>query len=123
MIVSNIGITPDLSAMYTSNSSMDTAFVQVSLKEDHKIGSYEYMRRVRRKLSEDLPELDTYFQAGGLVDAVINLGLPAPIDVQVRGNDLDGAYKVATNIAKQIRSRKGVSSVLIPQNLLYPGCS
>ena len=121
MIVSNIGITPDLSAMYTSNSSMDTAFVQVSLKEDHSIGSYEYMRRVRRKLSEDLPELDTYFQAGGLVDAVINLGLPAPIDVQVRGNDLDGAFKVATNIAKQIRARKGVSGVLIPQNLLYPG--
>jgi multidrug efflux pump subunit AcrB len=68
-----------------------------------------------------LPELDTYFQAGGLVDAVVNLGLPAPIDVQVRGNDLDGAYKVATNIANQIRSRKGVGSVLIPQNLLYPG--
>jgi len=121
MIVSNIGITPDLSAIYTSNSSMDTAFVQVSLKEDHKFGSYEYMRRVRRKLAEDLPDLDTYFQAGGLVDAVINLGLPAPIDVQVRGNDLDDAYKVAANIAKQIRSRKGVSSVLIPQNLLYPG--
>jgi multidrug efflux pump subunit AcrB len=100
---------------------MDTAFVQVSLKEDHKIGSYEYMRRVRRKLAEDLPELDTYFQAGGLVDAVINLGLPAPLDVQVRGNDLNGAYKVATDIAQKIRGRKGVSSVLIPQNLLYPG--
>jgi multidrug efflux pump subunit AcrB len=121
MIVSNIGITPDLSAMYTSNSSMDTAFVQVSLKEDHSVGSYEYMRRVRRKLSEDLPELSTYFQAGGLVDSVINLGLPAPIDVQVRGNDLNGAYAVATEIARQIRSQKGVSSVLIPQDLLYPG--
>ncbi|HWN75436.1 MAG TPA: efflux RND transporter permease subunit, partial [Candidatus Udaeobacter sp.] len=42
MIVSNIGITPDLSAIYTSNSAMHTAFVQVSLKEDHKVGSYEY---------------------------------------------------------------------------------
>jgi multidrug efflux pump subunit AcrB len=121
MIVSNIGITPDLSAMYTSNSSMDTAFVQVSLKEGHSIGSYEYMRRVRRKLSEDLPELNTYFQAGGLVDSVINLGLPAPIDVQVRSNDLNKAFEVATDIAAQIRKQKGVSSVLIPQDLLYPG--
>jgi multidrug efflux pump subunit AcrB len=121
MIVSNIGITPDLSAIYTSNSAMDTAFVQVSLKEDHSVGSYEYMRRVRRKLSEDLPELNTYFQAGGLVDSVINLGLPAPIDVQVRGNDLNGAYQVATDIARQIRGKPGVSSVLIPQDLLYPG--
>jgi multidrug efflux pump subunit AcrB len=41
MIVSNIGITPDLSAIYTSNSSMDTAFVQVSLAEGHSIGSYQ----------------------------------------------------------------------------------
>src|ERR1019366_9912850 len=114
-----VGVTPGFSSMYTSNSGQHTATIQVSLKEGHKFGSYEYMRRVRRKLSEDLPELDTYFQAGGLVDAVINLGLPAPIDVQVRGNDLSGAYKVATNIAQQIRSRKGVSSVLIPQNLLY----
>ena len=121
MIVSNIGITPDLSAIYTSNSAMDTAFVQVSLQEDHSVGSYEYMRRVRDKLSEDLPELNTYFQAGGLVDSVINLGLPAPIDVQVRGNDLNGAYEMATDIARQIRSQKGVSSVLIPQDLLYPG--
>ena len=121
MIVSNIGITPDLSAMYTSNSSMDTAFVQVSLKEDHSTGSYEYMRRVRRKLSQDLPELSTYFQAGGLVDSVINLGLPAPIDVQIRGNDINRAYEVATNVADEIRHTKGVSSVLIPQNLLYPG--
>jgi len=47
MIVSNIGITPDFSAIYTSNSGQHTAFVQVSLKEGHKIGSYEYMRRVR----------------------------------------------------------------------------
>jgi hydrophobic/amphiphilic exporter-1 (mainly G- bacteria), HAE1 family len=121
MIVSNIGVTPDLSAAYTSNSSTDTAFVLVSLKEDHSTGSYEYMQRVRRKLSEDLPELNTYFQAGGLVDAVINLGLPAPIDVQVKGNDLDRAFAIATDIARQIRSQKGISSVLIPQDLLYPG--
>ena len=33
MIVSNIGVYPDLSAIYTTNASMDTAFVQVSLKE------------------------------------------------------------------------------------------
>ena len=52
MIVSNIGITPDLSAIYTSNSSMDTAFVQVSLKEGHKIGSYEYMASRAQRLAQ-----------------------------------------------------------------------
>jgi multidrug efflux pump subunit AcrB len=121
MIVSNIGITPDLSAIYTSNSSMDTAFVQVSLKEGHKLGSYEYMRRVRRKLADDMPMLSTYFQAGGLVDSVINQGLPAPIDIQVSGNDLTQSFAIASQIAAKAKMLKNVSDVLIPQNLRYPG--
>ena len=121
MIVSNIGVYPDLSAIYTTNASMDTAFVQTSLKEDHSIGSYEYMRRVQAKLSQQMPELSTYFQAGGLIDGVINQGLPAPIDIQVGSNDLASAYDLATKIAGQIRKMPNVSSVYIPQNLDYPG--
>ena len=97
MIVSNIGVYPDLSAIYTTNASMDTAFVQTSLKEGHSIGSYEYMRRVQEKLSREMPELTTYFQAGGLVDGVINQGLPAPIDIQISSKDMDGAYALASN--------------------------
>ena len=120
MVVSNIGLTPDFSAMYTSNSGQHTATVQVSLKEGHEIRSYEYMDRVRRKLSDDLPQLQTYFQSGGLVDAVINLGLPAPIDVQVSGSDLIEDNKVAQKLAGQIRKVKGVSDVLIPQDQDYP---
>src|SRR5579871_4204161 len=121
MIVSNIGITPDFSAIYTSNSGQHTAFVQVSLKKDHSVGSYEYMRRVREKLDDDLPELSTYFQSGGLVDAVVNLGLPAPIDIQVSGNDQKQAYAMAAEIAQKIRDLRGVSDVLIHQDLDYPG--
>src|SRR5206468_8051017 len=52
MIVSNIGATPDFSAIYTTNSAQHTAFVQVSLKEDHKVGSYEYMERVKKNLAD-----------------------------------------------------------------------
>ncbi|MGD0467726.1 MAG: efflux RND transporter permease subunit [Terriglobales bacterium] len=121
MIVSNIGITPDFSAIYTSNSGEHTAFVQVSLKKEHAVGSYEYMRRVRSKLAQDLPELSTYFQSGGLVDSVVNLGLPAPIDIQVSGNDQKQAYAMATEMARKIRGLHGVSDVLIPQDLDYPG--
>jgi hypothetical protein len=101
MIVSNIGVYPDLSSIYTTNASMDTAFVQTSLKEDHSIGSYEYMRRVQEKLSREMPELGTYFQAGGLVDGVINQGLPAPIDIQVSSMDMDGAYALAKNLSAE----------------------
>jgi multidrug efflux pump subunit AcrB len=121
MIVSNIGITPDLSAIYTTNSAMHTAFVQVSLKEDHKVGSYEYMERVRGKLATDLPELSAYFQAGGLVDSVINQGLPAPLDIQVSDNDMNEGYGIARKLALQLKGSKRVSDVLIPQDIDYPG--
>jgi multidrug efflux pump subunit AcrB len=120
MIVSNIGVTPDFSAIYTPNSAPHTAFVQASLKEGHKTGSYEYMRRVREQLNRRLPQLSTYFQSGGLVDAVLNLGLPAPIDVQVSGNNLTKVYAVATQIAGPARQLRGVSDVLIPQDIDYP---
>ena len=120
IIVSNIGVTPDFSSIYTSNSAPHTAFVQVSLKEGHKVGSYEYMRRVRGRIAKDLPQLTAYFQSGGLVDAVINLGLPAPIDVQVSGSNMQQTYAVASQLASKIRQLKGVSDVLIPQDIDYP---
>ena len=121
MIVSNIGITPDFSAIYTSNSGQHTAFVQVSLKEGHKKSSFAYMDLVRSKLRDDVPELSTYFQTGGLVDAVVNLGLPAPIDIQVGGNDMKEAFATATKLANNIKTLDGVSDVLIPQDINYPG--
>jgi multidrug efflux pump subunit AcrB len=121
MIVSNIGVYPDLSAIYTTNASMDTAFVQISLKQDHSIGSYEYMKRVQEKLSREMPDLSTYFQAGGLVDGVINQGLPAPIDVQVSSMDMEGAYSLAKTLSEKIKSMPNVSGVYIPQDLDYPG--
>jgi multidrug efflux pump subunit AcrB len=121
MIVSNIGITPDLSAIYTSNSSMDTAFVQVSLNDDHSIGSYQYIDRVRRRLASEMPEVQTYFQAGGLVDSVVNQGLPAPLDIQISSNDQPGAFDKAQEIAQQLRGLSSVGDVYIPQDLKYPG--
>jgi multidrug efflux pump subunit AcrB len=121
MIVSNIGVYPDLSAIYTTNASMDTAFVQTSLKEDHSLGSYEYMAKVQERLSREMPELTIYFQAGGLVDSVINQGLPAPIDVQVSSNDMQSAFELASNLAGKIKASPNVSGVYIPQDLDYPG--
>jgi multidrug efflux pump subunit AcrB len=121
MIVSNIGVYPDLSSIFTSNASMDTAFVQASLKQDSSIGSYEYMRRVRERLSREMPELTTYFQAGGLIDGVINQGLPAPIDLQVSSMDINGAYALAEQLATKIRSFPNVSGTYIPQDVNYPG--
>jgi multidrug efflux pump subunit AcrB len=120
LIVSNIGINYDFSAVYTPNAGMHTAFVQVSLKEDHKVNSFEYMARVKEKLAEEMPDVTAYFQSGGLVDAVLNLGLPAPIDVQVDGTNLEHSYSTATELAAKIRKLPGVADLYIPQDLDYP---
>ena len=120
LIVSNVGVIPGFSSIYTSNSGPFTATVQVALNAGHKVSSFDYMNRVRSKLESDLPELSTYFQSGGLVDAVLNQGLPAPIDIQISGSNLDGDYSTATNLAAQIRQLRSVSDVYIPQNIDYP---
>ncbi len=120
MIVANIGLTPDFSAMYTPNSGVHTAFVQVALTEDHKVGSYEYMDLTRARLAKELPQIGAYFQTGGLMDAILNLGLPAPIDIQVSGMNLENAHRTAAEIAKRVRALPGVSDVLIPQDVDYP---
>jgi multidrug efflux pump subunit AcrB len=120
IIVSNIGVTPGFSSIYTSNSGQHTAFIQVGLKEEHKVGSYEYMKRVRTRLQNDMPEVSSYFQSGGLVDAVLNLGLPAPIDVQVSGMNLDNTYRSALDLAGKLRQVRGVSDLLMPQDMDYP---
>jgi multidrug efflux pump subunit AcrB len=120
LIVSNIGSTPGFSSIYTSNSASHTAYVQVGLTDDHRVGSYDYMQKVRAAMQTQMPELTTYFQSGGLVDAVLNLGLPAPIDIQVTGSDLKQTYATAEAIREQVKSIPGVSDAFIPQDIDAP---
>ncbi len=120
ILVSNIGTTPGFSSIYTPNSGPHTAFVQVGLEEQRTHSSFEYMERVRARLREQLPLLSSYFQTGGLVDAVLNLGIPAPLDVQVSGSNLHAAHAVATRIARESRALPGVGDVLVPQDIDYP---
>src|SRR3984885_15626497 len=68
-----------------------------------------------------MPELSTYFQAGGLVDGVINQGLPAPIDIQIKSQDMSMSYLLAHDLAAKIEAMPNVSGVYIPQSISYPG--
>jgi multidrug efflux pump subunit AcrB len=120
IVVSNIGVTPGFSSIYTPNSGPHTAFVQVGLNAGHSLSSFEYMGRVRARLKKDLPQVTAYFQTGGMVDAIINLGMPAPLDIQVTGNDLETTHKIAAEIARKARALPDVSDVLVPQDIDYP---
>jgi multidrug efflux pump subunit AcrB len=78
------------------------------------------MDQVRKQLASEMPEVGTFITAGGLQDAVLNQGMPAPIDVQVSGSNLAHTFATAQDIARQFRHISGVSEVFIPQDLDYP---
>jgi multidrug efflux pump subunit AcrB len=120
MIVSNLGVVPDFSSLYTTNAGPYTATIQVALQDDHSKSSFWYMDRVQKHLASQFPDIRAFFSSGSMVDAVLNMGMPAPIDVQVSSPHMRQNYAVAQNLANQIRSLPGVGEVYIPQDLDYP---
>jgi multidrug efflux pump subunit AcrB len=120
MVVSNLGIVPDFSALYTTNAGPYTATIQVELNEDHQTSSFEYMDRLRREIAGNYPNVRTFFSSGSMVDAILNSGAPAPIDVQISSRDLDRTFSVAQDLAARIRRLSGVGEVYIPQDMNYP---
>jgi HAE1 family hydrophobic/amphiphilic exporter-1 len=119
-IVSNIGVVPDFSALYTTNSGPYTATIQVALNDSHRLSSFAYMDRVQKAMASQFPDIRTFFSSGSLVDAILNTGMPAPIDVQVSSPDLDQIYGIAQDLAARIREVHGVGQIYIPQDMNYP---
>ena len=120
MIVSNIGVVNDFTSLYTTNAGMYTATIQTALVEGHKGSSLEYMEKVKNELASKFPEVRAFFQSGSMVDAILNSGMPAPIDVQVNTRDLDLTYNTAQDLARRIHGLPGVGQVYIPQDMNYP---
>ena len=120
IIVDNIGVDNGFSAIYTPNAAMHTGFIQVGLSPDHHVGSYAYIRKIKRLLAEEMPELSSYFSTGSLVDAVVNMGAPAPIDIQISGANFTQDNEVTQQIAGQLRQSRAIADVFIPQDLDYP---
>ena len=120
MVVSNIGVVPDFSSLYTTNTGPYTATVQVALEDDHRRSSFDYMADVQEKLNKQYPDIRTFFSSGSMVDAILNMGMPAPIDVQVSSPDLKQIYAIAQDLSGKIRDLPGVGQVYIPQDMNYP---
>jgi hydrophobic/amphiphilic exporter-1 (mainly G- bacteria), HAE1 family len=121
MVVSNIGVVNDFSSLYTDNAGEYTSTIQVALNDDHEVSSFEYIARVRQAIAAQLPDVRTFFQSGSMVDSIINMGMPAPIDVQVSGSNLSRNFAFAQDLAARIRALREVGEVYIPQDMNYPG--
>jgi multidrug efflux pump subunit AcrB len=120
MVLSNIGVVNDISALYTTNAGMYTATIQVALNAGHDVSSFDYMDRVKTEMAAKFPEVRTFLQSGSMQDAILNQGQPAPIDVQVNTRDLGLTYDTAQGLADRIRRLPGVGEIYIPQDMNYP---
>jgi len=120
MLVSNIGVFYDWPAAYTPNSGSQDAFIKVQLREGHERSTFELARLLRQRLTTQFPGVEFSFHTGGMVTAALNYGLPSPIDIQIKGNDLYVANELAQNIRNKVRQVPGTRDVRILQRLNQP---
>jgi CzcA family heavy metal efflux pump len=95
------------------------ADIMVSLKEKHH-PTADYIRALRRTLPRDFPGTEFYFLPADMVTQVLNFGLPAPIDIQIDGNDIDGNRQVAEKMLAELRRVPGLTDLRIQQPFDYP---
>ena len=95
------------------------ADIMVSLKEKHR-PTGDYVRALRRTLPRDFPGVTFYFLPADIVTQVLNFGLPAPIDIQIEGNDIAGNRQVAEKMLAELRHIPGLTDLRIQQQFDYP---
>ncbi len=123
MIVTDIGVLYDWPAGYTANSGpMDaTILIQLAQANHRATSSQEYARRLRPALNHEFPGVEFAFNTGGMVSAALNFGLPAPINLQVEGRDMQEQYRVARELKELIeREVPGAVDVRIQETIDYP---
>jgi multidrug efflux pump subunit AcrB len=95
------------------------ADVLVSLKANHR-PTPDYVRALREKLPEEFPGVTFYFLPADIVTQIINFGLPAPIDIQIEGADIQGNRRVADTMLNELRQVSGLVDLRIHQRFDYP---
>ena len=95
------------------------ADVIVSLKQNHR-PTADYVRRLRTDLLREFPSATFSFLPADMVTQILNFGLPAPIDVQIDGADIERNRLVANQILSEIRKVPGIVDPRIEQSFDYP---
>ncbi len=95
------------------------AEVLISLKEGHR-PTADYIRQLRVRLPREFAGTNFFFQPADIVSQILNFGSPAPIDVQIVGNDLAGNAAIAAELAEKIRNVPGTADVRVHQLFNQP---
>ena len=119
-VISNTGLYYGDAARFAPNTGNHTAFVLVNLITGHEGRTEDYIAQLRSRLKTSLPGVEISFQTGGIISDVLNFGLKAPIDIQVKGPSLDVIRPVAERIQQQIAQVPNTVDVRIKQGKSYP---
>ena len=91
----------------------------IALSEDHA-PTDTYIKKLRTLLPQKFPGTAFSFLPADIVSQILNFGLPAPIDLQVIGNNQQANYAYATELLKRIRTVPGIADLRIQQVFNYP---
>jgi multidrug efflux pump subunit AcrB len=121
-IVDNIGTyLSSINTIYNNTGTIGESDgdIQIALNPGHA-PTAAYVRRLRAELPRRFPGMTFSFLPADIVSQILNFGEPAPIDLQIRGNDLDADYAYADKLMAQMRHVRGIADVRIQQSARLP---
>ena len=122
-VLDNIGLpNSGINQSYSSSGTIGSSDseILIALDPEHHHPTPDYIRRLRQVLPQKFPSVEFFFQPADIVTQILNFGLPAPVDVQVVGNDMDANYQIAQQIANKMRHIPGAADVHVQQMLSLP---
>ena len=93
--------------------------IQVKLREGHRPTS-EYVKALREQLPRAFPGMTFAFLPADIVSQILNFGAPAPIDLQVRGADMNANFAYANKLLSRVRRIPGIADARIQQSPSNP---
>lgn len=119
-ILTDMGIRRGWIALYSPNPGPHATYMMVNLVRQHRVSSWEYIRRIRDDMLLEFPGIKFAFQTGGLVTDVLNFGLPASIDIKVTAPKLALLRQPAETVRDVVASVDGTADVRIHQGMDSP---
>jgi len=89
--------------------------IQIKLKEGHR-PTAEYVQALREQLPRAFPGMTFAFLPADIVSQILNFGAPAPIDLQVRGADVNANFAYANKLLSRLRRIPGIADARIQQS-------
>jgi len=109
-----------LSNVYIWTSGPQEALMLIALKHDAKIRLNDLKERLRKEVANELPQISLSFESGDIVNKIMNLGAPTPIQVDITGSNLSQDEAYARKILEQLRQVSTIRDAFIVQPLEYP---